>query len=162
MNNGYNGTGISIIFYLVLAFLMPIIQLTRILLHRSNYGYKFVWQHFVYALTIAVTVAVVISFLMNIFGINDRTHWHTALHISAALTIGLLIMWVVIPLLINLVMFVFHKKHTKPRIQPLPKPQAVRRLSPPRRSYRFIDGIISKDTWRKFQEYNSKGKLATK
>src|SRR5579885_1128011 len=101
MTNGFNGTGISILFYLVLALLMPFVYLYRFIRRQHLFRPRFVMRHFIYALLIAGTVAIGISYLSAYAGIRGRGQWQDVIGVSAWSAFVLVVLWTVIPLLVK-------------------------------------------------------------
>ncbi len=101
MTNGYSGTGISIIFYLVLAIFMPFAYLSRLLLGKQAYSAKFVLRHFLYALMIGLTALVGISYITTWAGLQGTGQWRTVLSYGAWAAVFLILLWVTIPALVR-------------------------------------------------------------
>lgn len=158
MNNGYSGTGISIIFYLLLALLMPIIQIVRLIFKHGVYKNRFVVRHFLYGIMIIITVVIGISWLTTVTGIKERAHWHVMLNVSAATTVGLLLAWILLPLLVKAIFWVFHLKHSATQT-PLSTQSASSREH---NEYRVIDSMMSRKQWLDFRSVHYGMKKPTK
>lgn len=143
MNNGYSGTGISIIFYLILALVMPLVHIVRVSTRHNLYMHRFVLRHFFYGIMIIMTVVVGISWLITATGMNTHAHWHAMLIFSAVSTVGLLVLWVVLPLTIKLFLWAFDTKFAF-LAWPIMHPYVERTN---RTEYEVIDGVMSGDQW---------------
>jgi len=102
MTNGFTGTGISIIFYLLLAFYMPIAFLVRTIRHRSIHGARFVLRHFLYAAAITLTVWLGISYLTRVMGLEGRGKLHIFINLGVRGVAAILLFWTLMPLFVQL------------------------------------------------------------
>lgn len=148
MNNGYSGTGISIIFYLLLALLMPLVHFARVSMKRNIYVHGFVMRHFLYGIMIIATVVIGISWLISITGINQHAQWHVMLLLSAITTVGLLMLWIAVPIIVKIILWMFRIKPSLPQnyTAPMPKPDEDEHLE-----YKVIDSVMSRDQWIAFR-----------
>jgi len=111
MTNGFTGTGISIIFYLLLSFLMPVAYLVRVIRHRSIHHARFVLRHFLYAVTITLTVWLGIAYLTALLGLSGRGRLHIFINLGVRGVAVILLFWTLMPLLVQLWL---HLKHFVP------------------------------------------------
>lgn len=102
MTNGFTGTGISIIFYLLLAFYMPIAFLVRTIRHRSIHKARFVLRHFLYAASITLTVWLGISYLTRVLGLEGRGKLHIFINLGVRGVAAILLFWTLMPLFVQL------------------------------------------------------------
>jgi hypothetical protein len=110
MTNGFTGTGVSIIFYLLLAFYMPIAFLIRTIRHRSIHGARFVLRHFLYAVSITLTVWLGISYLTKILGLEGRGKLHIFINLGVRGVAAILLLWTLMPLFVQLWLKLRHFK----------------------------------------------------
>ncbi len=110
MTNGFTGTGVSIIFYLLLAFYMPIAFLIRTIRHRSIHGARFVLRHFFYAAAITLTVWLGISYLTKVLGLAGRGKLHIFINLGVRGVAAILLFWTLMPLFVQVWMKVRHFK----------------------------------------------------
>jgi hypothetical protein len=160
MNNGYSGTGISIIFYLLLALVMPLVHFVRVVLRHNGYKHRFVFRHFLYGIMIIATVVVGISWLTDVTGMKELAHWHVMLYVSAATTVGLLLVWILLPLLVRLLLWIFRVTPTTLPTEPV----SHTRVKPRRahEEHRVIDGIMSRNQWVAFRTIHYGGPKSSK
>jgi len=99
MNIGVPGTGISLIFYTLLAVLMPIIHCGRFLRNRREHDVKFVFVHFTYAVYFIFILLIEMSILASSLSVlNVRGPWTTMMRLGALGTFCMLASWITLPL----------------------------------------------------------------
>jgi hypothetical protein len=108
MTNGFTGTGISIIFYLLLAFYMPIAFLVRTIRHRSIHKARFVLRHFLYAASITLTVWLGISYLTRVLGLEGRGKLHIFINLGVRGVAAILLFWTLMPMFVQVWLRVRH------------------------------------------------------
>lgn len=148
MNNGYSGTGISIIFYLILALLMPFVHFVRVSTKHNLYRHRFVLRHFFYGIMIIFMVVIIISWLISITGIKSQSEWQAMVIFSAISTIGLLVLWTVLPLIIKLILWIF-RIHPSHAMMPLTHNSEITEVE--HTEYKVIDGVMSQRRWLAFR-----------
>lgn len=161
MPNGTTGTGISIIFYLLLALLMPVVFIVRIIKKSKSFKWKFVAMHFTYAVLIACTILLGVSYLTKISGLEGSGELHKLLTDGARVTSCILLIWAITPLLLRLWLRVVHGSRYRSELSELMTSQIKKR--PIRSKYLVIDGIMSHSKWERIrQQLHSKPNLANK
>lgn len=145
MTNGFNGTGISILYYLVLALLMPFVQLYRLARRRHLFKPRFVFRHFLYGVMIALMVAMGISYLSTYTGIREHGQWRDVIGIGAWSASILVVLWTIIPLLIKLMHSILKDGPFVPNVTQINAPAD-------RRKYQVIDSIMSNKQWQIFSQ----------
>lgn len=120
MPNGSTGTGISIIFYLMLALLMPFVFLFRVARRNCNFRCSFVIGHFMYAVMIATTILIGISYITTVTGLKGKGQWHNMMLLGGKTTVGVLTLWVAAPILVKLLMRLFPSSMGRPYKRKIP------------------------------------------
>lgn len=122
MGNLGIGTGISIIFYLVLALLMPFVNLYRWALRRRSYSRAFVLRHFAYGMLIVAMVVFVIRLMLANSGLAPSNYTSPVFKYGSTFAVSLVVFWTVVPLLLAIWFKVFqnpafkYRKASRPRV----------------------------------------------
>ncbi len=103
MTNGYNGTGLSCVYYLILALFMPFALFFKLTNQGLNlYNKKFILKHFTIGSMIAISVFTTTSFIWNLVGLNSQDNIHKTIIIASIASLLILLVWMLAPKIVRL------------------------------------------------------------
>lgn len=113
MNSGFNGTGISFIFYVCLALLMLPVNITRLLNKKATHNKIFVAKHFLYGIVIGIVVWKGFSYLSSLTGLRRSGTFYGMLQDTALIAKSLLLTWVFLPIIFVAARRIIRRGHKK-------------------------------------------------